>query len=161
MAAMFDMKMIGDKEVVRAMQGLPKEVQVKVMRGSLRKSAERLKNQILLNASGLIVKEDTGAMVAAFEATRIGTRVRPGGTVAFVKLPSRAALGIPRSKGRDPAKDTEYYPTILEFGQPTQPPRPFMRKAVNDLEDEEYIRMGRDIGKGTTRAWRRLNRASA
>lgn len=161
MAGMFDLRMIGDKEVVRAMQGLAKEVQVKVMRGSLRKSAERLKNQILLNASGPIVDEDTGAMVAAFEAARIGTRVRPGGTVAFVKLPSRVALGIPRSQGRDPAKDTEYYPTILEFGQPTQPPRPFMRKAVNDLEEQEYKRIGNDLGKGVTRVWKRLNRTAA
>jgi HK97 gp10 family phage protein len=157
MPAMFDMKLLGDKELQRGMAKLPGEVQNKVMRGAIRKSAARLQNEILLNASGRVVNEDTGRMVTAFEMQKPGTRKERDGTiVAFVKLPSREELGIPRSEGRDPAKDTEYYPTIVEYGQPDQPPQPFMRMAVDQNYEREIRLIGADLGSGIARRWRRL-----
>ncbi len=150
-SSMFDLRSFGLQQLDNAMQGLAHEVQTKVMRGAVRKSAGRLQNEILLNLSGRIVNEDTGAMVTAFEMEKPGTRKERDGTVvAFVKLPSRAALGIPRHE-----KDTEYYPTIVEYGQPDQPPRPFMRAAVDQNYDREIRLIGADLGKGIGRVWRR------
>ena len=155
-SSMFDLRSFGLRELDTAMQGLAHEVQTKVMRGTVRKSAARLQNDILLNASGRIVKEDTGRMVAAFEAERPGTRKQPDGTVvAFIKLPSRAALGIPRHE-----KDTEYYPTIIEYGQPDQPPRPFMRAAVDQNYEREIRLIAVDLGTGIVRTWRRRRRGT-
>lgn len=152
MAGMFDLKVFGDKELERAMARLPGELQGKVMRTSVRKSANRINNRILINASGGIVDEDTGRMVAAFEAKSARTKqTQDGDMIGFIKLPTRAELGIPRYEG-----DTEYYVTIVEHGSPTQPPRPFIRNAVDDTADEETRRIGNDIGAGAERIWERL-----
>lgn len=155
-SSMFDMRSFGLQELDKAMQGLQHEVQIKVMRGATRKSAARLQNEILLNASGRIVNEDTGRMVAAFEAEKPGTRKQRDGTiVAFIKLPTREALGIPRYEG-----DTEYYPTILEYGQPDQPPRPFMRMAVDANYNREIQRLAADLRNGVYQIWRRRQRGA-
>ena len=150
-SSMFDLRSFGLQQLDNAMQGLAHEVQTKVVRGAIRKSAGRLQNEILLNASGRVVDEDTSRMVTAFEMEKPGTREERDGTViAFIKLPSRAALGIPRHE-----KDTEYYPTIVEYGQPDQPPRPFMRMAVDQNYGREIRLIGVDLGKGIGRVWRR------
>ncbi len=150
-SSMFDLRSFGLQRLDKAMQGLEHEVQTKVMRGAVRKSAARLQNEILLNLSGRVVNEDTGTMVTAFEMQKPGTRKQRDGTVvAFIKLPTRAALGIPRHE-----KDTEYYPTIVEYGQPGQPPRPFMRAAVDQNYSREIRMIGDDLAKGIGRAWRR------
>ena len=150
-SSMFDLRSFGLQELDTAMQGLSHEVQTKVMRGANRKSAARLQNDILLNASGRIINEDTGRLVAAFEAERPGTRKERDGTIiAFVKLPPRAAAGIPRHE-----KDTEYYLTIVEYGGPDQPPRPYMRAAVDQNYKREIRLIGVDLGKGAGRALRR------
>ncbi len=158
MAAMFDMKMVGDKGLRIAMTKLPGEVQTKVMRGETRKSTQRLHTEVLLNLSGRVLDEESGALVRAYEAQKVRTKVIPGvAVVASFKIPTQPQLGMPRP-GRK--KDEDHYGMIQELGQPDQPPRPFMRKAVNDNEDREHKRIGDGLGKGVTRAWKRLNRAA-
>ena len=159
MAAMFDMKMVGDKALRLAMTKLPGEVQNKVMRGEVRKSTQRLHTEVLLNLSGRVLGEDTGRLVSAYEAQKVKTKKTPGGSVVgFFKIPTQPQLGMPRPGRKE---DKDHYGMIQEFGQPDQPPRPFMRKAVNDNEDREHKRMGDGLGKGVTRAWKRLNRTAA
>lgn len=159
MPAMFDMKMVGGKSIERAMVKLPGEVQTKVMRGEVRKSGNRLHTEVLLNLSGRVLDEESGRLVAAYEAQKVKTKVIPNVAVlAFFKIPTQPQLGMPRPGRKE---DKDHYGMIQEFGQPDQPPRPFMRKAVNDNEEREHKRIGNGLGKGVTRAWKRLNRTTA
>lgn len=160
MASMFDLRMIGDKEVERALGALPRELQTKTVRTALRKSGGRVKTELLLNLTGRILEEETGALVAAYEMQPVRTRRQPDGTVvASIKTPTQVQLGLPRPR-HDPTIDVEHYGMIQEYGQPDQPPRPFMRKAVDDNVEREHRLIGQDVGAGTERAWRRLTRAT-
>ena len=156
MTALFDMTMLADKSIRRAMARLPGEVQKKVMRREVRRSGLRLHTELLLNLSGRVLDEDTGRMIAAFEGQTVRTKLQSDGTVvASIKIPTQPEMGMPRP-GR--TEDVDHPATIQEYGQPGQPPRPFMRKAVDDNADREHERIAVGLGNGVTREWERLTR---
>lgn len=148
-AVAFDIKLFGDKELARQLGRLPEVLQTKILKKSFRASLKRVKTKVLLNMSGGVVQERTGAMVNAFE--RINPRValdKDGGIVASMKLPRRAQIDIP-------ARAPGYYPTALEYGV-KRGSRPFpakrmIRGAVNAIQAQELRRIGTEIGNGIAR----------
>lgn len=149
MAAVFDIKLFGDKELARALGRLADVLQKKIVKKAFRSSLERVKNKVLLNMSGGAVEERTGAMVNAFE--RINPRVRvekDGSLVVSMKLPTRAQIGIEAdAKG--------YYPAALEYGVKRGPhqfaAKRMIRDAVNRVQEQELRRIGTAIGNGIAR----------
>lgn len=146
MANMFDIQLTGDKELARQLGRLTHKVQTKVIKQAFRKSLGRIKDRVLLNLSGAVVRERTGRYVNAMESQPIRTRIETDGTVvASIALPGRAALGID-------AKDPYYYPTVVEYGVKRGKRRwdgkAPIRKAVNAVQEMELKRIGDDIGTG-------------
>lgn len=157
MADMMKLTVLGDRELLMAFERLPQELRQKALRPELRKSAERVKAKVLLNMSGNVLQERTGALVKAFEAVPFRSKVAARtGSISFLwKWPTRAALGIPRY-----AKDTGYYPTALEYGTPTVPAKAPIRKAVNANQDLELALIAAGVRKRLLRIWKRLNARS-
>ncbi len=155
MAGMFDLKLLGDQALERDLAKLPDKLQKEAVSPEFRKSAERIKNQVLLNMSGRAVEERTGKLVAAFEAEKIKTRFIRSISALFVVwgLPSRAALGIT-------PEDKFYFPTVLEYGSPQMPAKAPIRKAVNANQERELVLIGQGIRKRLDRIWARLGRGT-
>lgn len=152
MPAMFDISVLGDKAVSRALDLLPEKSQFNVLRTATRRSNDRLRNDILLNLSGRDVEERTGRYVRAIESQKIRVVVeKKFAVISTLNLPSRASLGI--SPG-----DKWYYPAILEYGSPTMTAKSPIRRAVNQNQDREQGKLVRDISKGIKNQWKRLNK---
>ena len=149
MAAVFGIKLFGDKDLARALGRLADVTQKKIVKKAFRSSLKRVKTEVLLNMSGRIVQERTGAMVNAFERINPQVRTEKDGTlVVSMKLPTRADIGIEASaKG--------YYPTALEYGvkrgRHPFPAKRMIREAVNRVQEQELRRIGTAIGNGIAR----------
>lgn len=138
MALAVDISVLGDKSLERKLGRLTDKTQKRLVRKALRRSGKRIWNRVLLNASGVVINEDTGALVNALEETKPVSRSSRGVLEIGFKWPTRAALGIPpTAKG--------YYPTALEYGTRKRPPRPFVRRAVNANMDREIERIRREL----------------
>ena len=157
MAKPFDIAMVGDKALKAAFEALPGDLQKRVGRAALRKSAERAKVAVLLNLSGRKVDEQTGRLVNAFENTSVKTQRRGPVILAALPLPTRDKLNIPPT-------DKTYYPTAVEYGHKLVrggkavgrvPAHPYMRPAVDENRERELRLIGRDIGKGIEKAARK------
>ena len=152
-----DISIFGNKELERALAQFEPKVQKRVVRRVLRRSAERIKLAVMLNWSGRVVQEDTGKTVDAIEAKSI--KFERGGRFglrAVWYLPRRDELGIPEWPYE------WYYPFAVEYGYTrtarapvTVPPKPPIRRAVNDNMEREHARMERDLGKGIEREARK------
>lgn len=155
-----DLAVSGLEETYAMLSGMPEHMSNQIMRRSLLQSGERVKARILLNLSGLKVREVTGRTVAAHEGEPVRVkRWRSTGTVqATYHFPTRAALGI------DP-KDKHFYPAALEYGSPKMTPKRYIRDAVNLMETGEHARIALDIRTGieryATRLAKRVIKASA
>lgn len=149
--AAMDMTATGLAETLAMLDGMPEDMGRKVLRASLKQSGERVKARILLNLSGLKVREVTGRTVAAHEGEPVRVkRWRTTGTVqATYHFPTREALGI------DP-KDKHFYPAALEYGSPKMTPKRYIRDAVNLMETGEHARIALDIRTGIERYATRL-----
>ena len=154
-----DIRLIGDKRLIRALKKLPGVAQKKAVRPGLRRSAKRLKAHVVTNLSGDPVGIESGRWVAATIATPIRAmkRSRVALGVGFA-MPTREELGI------DP-KDKWYYPAAVEYGTTERaggrgsvPELRPIRSAVDDHRAQELATIGRDIGTGIEREWRKLNR---
>ena len=141
-----DISVLGIKAAEDNLRQLEFAIQRRIVRGSMKRSTERLKNEVLLNLSGRVVRERTGAYVNAMEQQKVRARSSQRGIKVVVPLPTRASLGIPRYP-----KDTGYYPTALEYGSSTMSAKAPIRKAVNANTEREFARLGDDIGQGIDR----------
>lgn len=144
MPAMFDISAIGDKEIIRAFGQLPEKAQSKVIRKVNRRSAERLKTEVLINYSGRVVKEVTSETINAIESQRIITKSRGDVVVAILPDPQEAEAAITVN--------------ALEYGTPTFAAKAPIRKAVNDHQERELGIIAKEIGKGVEREFKKLLR---
>lgn len=150
MADTFDISMLGDKELVRALDKLQRKDAARILRQELRKSAGRTKTRLLRNLSGYPVAVDTGTTRDAFKKARVkSARARRGDIRLGIEMPARADLGISPT-------DKFYYPTAIEYGYDGVPARPFMRPAVDEHKEDEYRRIGGAIAAKITALWRRI-----
>lgn len=154
-----DIRLIGDKKLIRALSKLPGASQKKVVRPGLRRTAKRLKGQVISNLSGDPVAPASGRWLAAAIAmpVRAMKRSRSHIGVGFA-MPTREQLGI------DP-KDKWYRPFAVEYGTQVRaggrgsvPELRPIRSAVDDHRQRELAMIGRDIGKGIEREWRKLSK---
>jgi hypothetical protein len=149
-----DISLLGDKELARALARLPDKAESKAVRPALRASTKRLHALVVQAFSGIPIGVRTGRTLAAYIAQKVHAIPRKRGEIgAAFDQPSRELLGI------EP-EDRWYHPAILEYGSPTDPERypPYapIRGTVNRVEPREKQTIGRDIGKGIERQWRRL-----
>lgn len=160
--AAVNLSMVGGRELEQALikLGEPKHQKLAV-RQALKKSAERLKAASIRNYSEM-VDEKTGKLGDALLSAKVkAVRYKSERGVfgqAYV-LPARAEIGI---GGEDP----DYYPAFVEYGHgppgskgskmKTVPPKPFIRKAVEDNKDAELSQIGREIGQNIEKLAKKL-----
>lgn len=144
-----DISLVGDKELLKRLAALEKPAtQKKAVRPALRKSAKRLKAEVLANLSGQVVTPRTGRLLGAMAAEKVHA-LKGGRTIigAGFDLPTRAALGID-------ADDPYFYPFAVEYGHGgprPAPPHPFIRWAVDRNAGRELTQIGVDIGSAITK----------
>lgn len=135
-----DLRILGDKELERAMNKLAAKTQKKVVRGALRKEATQTKKRVVANI-GRLNLVDSGVMMGAFSKAKI----RSAGKKTLIRIgvvaPERAALGIH-------ASDKYYYPNAVEFGHDLAAPKPFQRPAIDEHRGAAIARIARNIGAG-------------
>ena len=153
-----DIRLIGDKALIRALSKLPVTSQKKAVRPALRKAAKRLRGHIVENVSGTPVGVVSGRTLAAFTAARIRALKRSRSAIGVgVVMPTREELGIdPGDKWFHPAA-TEYG-TVEREGRGSIDETRFIRDAVDIHKAREIATLGTDIGKGIERHWRRLTK---
>lgn len=145
-AQIFDIKITGAEAVARKLAGLPVKAQKGAMRRALRRTAERAQNETLLNLSGNVVQERTGAYVDAMAAQKVRVLRNNSKALAVgVRMPTRVEVGI---------TEGEYYPVILEYDVRLGPKAP-IRKAVNRTEQSDGPRLARDLASAIEREWAR------
>ena len=164
-----DIRLIGDKALIRNLAKTADASQRRIVRGAMKRGAQRVQGRIVQSVSGQPIGIDTGALLTAFAGVRLiplgrvsQTRTRTIGT--GIPLPTREDLSID-------ARDKWYYPVALEYGTKERVHRRFLRKprrlgaiketrfirnAVDDYRQQELATIGRDIGKGIEREWRKL-----
>lgn len=149
---MFDLRVLGDKELSRKLSHLAAKGQRRVVGKALRNSGQRIKIRVLLALSGEILQERTGRLVNALEMQKLRSRTLRSQQIYIVglPLPTRAALGIP-------ADHKWYYPAALEYGSAKRNIAAFapFRRTVDTNRDAELNRIGDDIGAGIVREARR------
>lgn len=134
----------GAERLIAGFNLLPAEFQRKVLRKTTRGSAKRLKQKVIENLSGKVVKPHSGRWLAAAEAVQVLSRkFRRGRGFSGhgFATPTREELNIdPKAPG--------YYPFAVEFGTPQMPAKAPIRRAVNDVEAFEHATMLAEMRKG-------------
>lgn len=150
--AFIDIKMLGDKELERALAKLPAKNERFAVRPALQKSAKRTHAEVIKRLSGHPVTPRSGRLLAAMTAMKPKLLKGARGFLGYVLgLPTRDQLDI------DPA-DKWFYPAIVEYGHPRAAPRSYLRAAVDDNLAAERTAIAADIGRGIRRQWARLNK---
>ncbi|NIO43785.1 MAG: hypothetical protein GTO41_28685 [Burkholderiales bacterium] len=149
---MFELKMLGDKDLSRKLSHLANKGQRKVVGKAMRNSGQRIKTKVLLALSGQILQERTGRLVNALEMQKLRSRTLRSKQMYIVglPLPTRAALRIP-------VDHKWYYPAALEYGSAKRNIPAFapFRRTVDANRDAELSRIGEDIGTGIAREAKR------
>ena len=169
MPAMFDVTLILGKTLARDLGKLTDKTQRQILGRAMTKAANSLKNEVLRNLSGKVVKEVTGQTVTAFENTKIKSRFKLGKFLArLFPLPTRAELGIKKAtKGK---KDS-FYPFAIEYGHAFPgrggsgikdvPAMSYIRSAVDDNKEREIRIIAQAVRKGIERQWKKMGRGIA
>lgn len=152
MARDFDIRMIGDQELIQRFLNLETKTQRKVLGPALRRHAKVVKERIIAN-----VPVDTGLLRDAFRKTKIRSasgrrRIRVG-----VTWPTPESLGI--------APDSKYYyPKHVEYGHGLfgtsvhVQARPYLRPAIDHHVKEDTRTLARFVGEGIEKQWAKGNR---
>ncbi len=144
-----DIRMIGDKKLSRKFAGLERKTQGKIVRPALRNSAKRIKPEIVKRVSGLPVGVVTGRYLAAWQKAKIRRGKGKRGLIRIgIASPTREELGIS-------PQDPFYFPNAIEYGHEGAPPHPHMRPAVDENRGREHRLIGREIGRGIEREFKR------
>ncbi len=161
--AMVDIKMLGDKALIRTLQQFGPKVQRTIVRAELKKSAKRIRIALIQAFSGHPVGVDTGKLLVGMAQSPIRPLAQYWGRgtnrIGFgIKMPERDQLGI------DP-KDPYYYPAVLEYGGTKKdgthiPAKRPIRDTVNRMEPREKALIIMGMKKGMERTWKRLAKRS-
>lgn len=136
-----DIRVLGVPELERKLRNLAQQVQRKIVRQALRKSAVRTKKRVVDNLSGDKVQVQTGNLRGAFRDAKIRGTTRRGMIRVGIVFPERDKLGIAPD-------DPYYYPTAVEYGHGNVPAYSYMRTAIDDHKKKEYDQIAKDIGAG-------------
>jgi hypothetical protein len=154
-----DIKMLGDKELSRALDKLPDKAQRRVIRPAMRKATKNNQAEIVQSLSGMPVKPRTGRYLIAManpKAVKL-IKARTGLVGYVILMPSREMLGIPSDT---PTRKYGYYPFILEYGSDKQPAFAPIRSTVNRRQRKDIEQISRSITTGIPKQWARLAKRS-
>lgn len=146
--SMFNLEVLGDKELDRILAKLPDKVQARAIAPALRASNKRFQTVAVQKLSGFPVQPQTGRLLIAMAGQQIAkVKMRRELGVKFgLKFPEREQLGI------DP-KDKYFYPAAVEYGhikgkgKAAAPPRSYLRAAVDENLGTERQKIAQDIKK--------------
>lgn len=144
MAAIVDISVLGDNDLVTALGTLPDNVQKRVVRAALKKSAVRIK-KALVPAIPVLTGTFQAAVSRSTAKVLTGRKFSVG---AVVPLPLRSELGIS-------LEDKGYYPAVLEYGAPADgiAARRMYRDTTDKMAVGELAAITSDIRKGIEREW--------
>jgi HK97 gp10 family phage protein len=143
---MFDVSVLGDKELAKTIRRLEFKVARRVMAGALRAGAKVIKARAKANAP-----RDSGKLAKTLRVRKLkvrkGQNARKSAAVG-VMTGTRAKLGLP-PKGRF------YYPAIIELGAAGyRTPRPFLKPALEASRGTALEAIRKE-------AWKRLAKEAA
>jgi len=141
-----EFRLIGDKELNRALHQMPLTAQGKVVRASMRKSMARVKQAV-----AAATPVDTGRLKTAIAKAKTKSVGKRGTIRIGFVMPTRDELGIPAdAKG--------YYPVVLEYGSDVQgkPALRFIRDTTDQIAPSEIDSLSRDLASAITTEWARL-----
>jgi len=139
-------EVVGEADLRRKLDALMRVAPKKVISGALRKSAKRLKVDVVAKLSSAGIHTRTGRYAKGLAGMKIRSlsrsRVR---TIISLVFPERDLLGISPN-------DKHYFPAALEYGGgpgKSQPrPHPHIRPAVDENADRELRQIAVDIKNG-------------
>ncbi len=117
---MFDLKMLGQKDLERKLGKMDSKLQSKVMKEAMKTSmqpVQALAKQRAPHDRGLLRK-----------SIRIAVSSKRSGVSAMVRTGTKKQLKIPMN-------EKYYYPTAHEYGTRYMPARSFLRSSLNDLKE--------------------------
>jgi hypothetical protein len=141
--ARFDIRVLGDKALSKALRQLPDKVERRVLRTAMRSAFKTT-----LERARSLVPVQSGALKRSLKL-----RARRGGRrrIAFAVFSGgRGELGLPeRTKA---GRTRGYYPAAIEFGwsagdRPV-PERPWLRSALRESEAQVLEKLRRELWSG-------------
>ena len=133
-----DIRLLGDKEIVRKLKRLADAVQNRVVKLASKKAIKPMLARVKS-----LTPVDTGRLRDSLKAVAnkpsrgfVGYRVQPG---------NRKELGI------DP-QDKAFYPVVVEFGTDKVPAKSYLRAGFKSTESTSRKILLEEIGKGIERA---------
>jgi hypothetical protein len=149
----FDISILGDKALEARLAAMHPRLQRKVGRAALRKSAQRTRQPLVQAVSGSELGIVTGQLLTVM-ASAMSRKPLPGKrsrlSISFlVPMPTREDLGLSPKEA--------LWPKVLEYGSVKSgfPPHPWIRNTINRMLPREQKQIGRDIGKGIEREWKK------
>lgn len=154
-----DISVLGVPQLEKQLHRLPLDLQKKAVKKAFRKSAKRIRADIV-EATPVEAKGQMGRDIHGRFTKAAGTK-RPPGTLkrAMRKAPIRAlkgrgrktlgiGIGLPFRKDLDIAPDDpHYWPAAVEYGQPKRgiPGRAFIRHTVDRVAEREFAAIAEDL----------------
>lgn len=135
MSKAIDITMLGDKALQRRLNRLELKTGRKIVRRALRDAAK-----IHASAAKAEAPVDTGATKAGIRVRAV-TGLRRGNFGVMSRTGTREEMGIP-------SDSKWYYPAIVEYGTPTTPANPFMRRAFEQNRQRMIDSIRRDLWSG-------------
>ncbi|MEJ2202945.1 MAG: HK97 gp10 family phage protein [Gemmatimonadota bacterium] len=142
----FDIRVLGDKKLTKAMRKLPEKMERKVLRKAMRTAfkttLERAKARVPVHSGAL--KRSLKLRSRRGGRRKIAYAIFSGGKDQL-GVPSKTKSGRPRG----------YYPAAIEFGwkagsRPV-PERPWMRAALKESEAQVLAKLRRELWTGIRR----------
>lgn len=130
--AMITGSLLGDKELRRALEGLPDNIRNKALRQALREEMKPVLDDAQQNAA------DTSQRLARTMRLRALKLRRSTGIGVKVETGTREELGIP-------ADDRYYWPAAIELGTEFIRPRAYMRRALAKHKSNMLNRVARNM----------------
>lgn len=131
-----EIEITGLEDTMARLRSLPVKLQKRGVQSSLRKAANKLKRQIVLNAQAL---DDPATSENIAENIYVQTSTKYFRRTGDIKM-RVGVLGGARSRSvneQNPGGDTWYW-RLLEYGTVNMPARPFIRPAVAASEQLVY-----------------------
>jgi hypothetical protein len=161
------------KALKRKLDAMTGKEQAKVVRQALNNSADRVKQRIIRNVTGILQLHTGNYLRAWLAADKVTARRRKTGYRGGIGPPERSLLGIDE-------RDPNYWPYAIEYGHivgkrglhtrgikskvkreivrsgaKQVPAKPHIRPAVDENKRSEQNRIGREIGKNLERLAKR------
>ena len=134
-----ELYLFGDKALAKAMHGLSRAVQKRLMTKALRAEAKKIKKTVQAN-----VPVDQGNLRRGIQVRAAKRRRNRFGMVVRT-APAEKHKGIPRSEG---TKVEGYYPAHIELGTRRHAAQPYLRPALDAHRAGLTKRVGADLWAG-------------